>query len=303
MFDKGRQKRVNFEPVPLSMGESFAVRRFFLPQFSSPWHFHPEVELTWIVNSSGQRFVGDSIEWFGPGDLVLVGSSLPHLWRNSSAASRRRDYAHSLVIQFRADSFGQPFWDLPEMTSIRDLFRRAGQGLCFHGATQRETCKALRRIQGQTGARRLMNLLSILERLAESREFRCLASPGFRPRVDAQSADRLQRCYDFILREASRNIRLDEVAAVAGLSNYAFCRYFKKTTGKTLISFVNEIRISKACRLLIGTQMSITDVCFASGFNNLSNFNRQFRAIRRSSPREFRQRYTSQTAVHVADDR
>ena len=303
MLDNGRHKRASFEPVPLPMGQSFAVRTFFLPQFSSPWHFHLEIELTWIVNSSGQRFVGDSVELFEPGDLVLIGSSLPHVWRNSSAASRRRDYARSLVIQFRADTFGQPFLDLPEMTSIRDLFRRARQGLCFHGATQRETCKALRKIQGQTGARRLLNLLGILERLAESREFRCLASPGFRPQVDAQSADQMQRCYDFILQEASRNIRLSEVAAVAGLSNFAFCRYFKKATGKTLISFVNEIRISQACRLLIDTQMSITDVCFASGFNNLSNFNRQFRAIRRSSPREFRQRYASQTTVHVANDR
>ena len=280
--------RADFEKVPLRGGESFAYREFRLPRFPSPWHFHPEVELTYVVNSRGQRFVGDSIEAFDAGDLVLIGSNLPHYWRSYSEARAPAEFAHSLVIQFYADFLGERFLAAPEVRPVASLLRRAARGIRFSGNVRDRAAEVIRRLGSMEGPARLAALIGVLGDLAASKEGRYLSTPGFTPNLDDQASERISRCHRYVFGNLDTGIRLEEAAHEAGMSPGAFCRYFRKVTGKTFFDFVNEIRTGQACRLLIETDGNVTDICYASGFSSVSNFNRRFRERLGVSPRDYR---------------
>jgi len=287
--------KADYEKVPLARGESFACREFRLPRFNSPWHFHPEIELTYIANSSGQRFVGDSIEPFESGDLVLVGANLPHFWRNFATAKSRTEFAHSLVIQFRSDFLGETFLEAPELRPVADLLERAKRGLQFSGATRDRVAEAIRKMKGMSGPGRVANLLTMLAQLAAADDWRILSSSGFAPNLDENAVDRIARCHRYVFANIEGEIRLEGAAAAAGMSPSAFCRYFRRATGKTFFDFVNELRTGQACRLLIETDLSITGICYAAGFSSLSNFNRRFREHKGVTPREFRRAHTPES--------
>ena len=280
--------QAHFEHIPLQEGESFACREFDKPRFTSPWHFHPEIELTSIVEGSGHRFVGDSIEQFDPGDLVLLGTNLPHYWRSSDNPAPNRSRAHSLFIQFRPDFLGDRFFSAPELQPVTALLDRAGRGLHFTGPTRDRVAAAIQGMRSLPGPARIASLLDVLHDLACSSESRVLSSPGFSPDLDRLSADRIARCHRYVFDNLDGNIRLDQAARAAGLCPSAFCRYFRRSTGKRFFDVVNELRISRACRLLVETELSVTDICYAAGFSSLSNFNRHFRSRRGVTPRQFR---------------
>jgi AraC-like DNA-binding protein len=269
--------RARPERISTSPAASFAVKRRRDPRFEFAWHFHPEVELTWIVRSRGRRFVGDSIEDYRDGDLVLLGPNLPHTWHSEPGRHE------AVVVQFAPDFLG----DLPELLGVRKLIDRASRGLAFGGRALKAVSRLLENVADVEGLPRLRGLLEILERLATVRDVRALSSRAFRePRKE--DMERIDRVCRWIAERFAEDVSLPEAAGVAHLSVPAFCRFFKSRTGKTLVGYLTELRIGRACRLLMETDRSVSDVGFASGFNNLSNFNRRFRALKGVSPREFR---------------
>lgn len=279
--------RAVFMKVENESAASFHVEENLIGSFDAPWHFHPEFELTQIIESRGKRFVGDHIEPFAQGDLVLLGPNLPHLWLNDPGTKR----AHAVVVQFLPSFMGPDFLKLPEAREVSRLLDKAGRGLHFRGKTAVAAGEAMRRLLKLQGMERLLQLLEILRTLASARYVRVLSGAKFHPVLDTKAEERINRACRFIIGHFQEDIGLNEVAGAACMSPAAFSRYFKQLTGSNVIEFLTQTRVDAATRLLIETDQSVAEICYATGFNNLSNFNRRFRSIKGLSPSELRRQW------------
>ncbi|KAA5547466.1 AraC family transcriptional regulator [Adhaeribacter rhizoryzae] len=272
--------------------QSFAVRQQVNPLFYNQWHYHEELELTYVQEGSGIRFVGDSIQNFQAGDLILLGSNLPHFWRgeNQTAANESTE-CQAMVVQFTANFWGDTFLDLPELSIIKELFRKARRGIHIKGETRQRVAEQMQAMVGAKGLDRLTALLHILQLIALSSETTFLSSDGFNIPLNDQDTRRIAKIHAFTLANFSQKIKLEEVAATVHLSPNAFCRYFKTHTRKTYSQFLLEIRIGHACKLLMEDRLSIGQICLESGFANFSNFNRYFKAITNLTPQAYARMY------------
>lgn len=280
--------RARFEKIAPAPGRSLVALERRLARFDAPWHFHPEIELTLIVASRGRRFVGDSIEPFGPGDLVLIGPNLPHFWHNEGRP-RAGEKAHSVVVQFLPDFWGAELWEKPELAQVRRLLARAERGLHFPARAAAPIAERLRRLPSLEGLSAALELLAVLQALAGLRPgARPLASVGYAPSLDRRTKDRLARVYAFLLARFRDPLTLAEIAREAAMTPAGFSRHFKRVTGRNVSTFLNELRIGHAARLLGETTRTVGDIAVDSGFATLSNFNRRFREQLRCAPRDYR---------------
>ncbi len=276
-----------------SFDSSFQIQHARVSHMYDSWHYHYELELNLALTGEGTRYVGDSIESFDGPDLVLVGPELPHVWRNDSRYYQNEPGLKVEVINFffLPDFAGEGFLDLPELKPIKNLFDKARRGLKFYGNTRSTVAKKMQHLVTQDEGRRFIELLDILFVLAESTECSPLASPGFISTPKDKDLDKINKVYDYVINNFRDKISLEDVAEVANMSVAAFCRYFKNTTRKTLVQFINEIRTGYACKLLLDDKMTINQICYESGFNNLSNFNRKFKSITGYSPKDYKQKH------------
>ncbi len=255
-------------------------------QFEYAWHYHPEYELTLICNSRGRRFVGDHISDYADGDLVLLGPNLPHTWCSDTHVAQR---PHRAIVAHFSDSFvGNAIQHCPELHQVRMLLDRSLRGLSFTGPTRDWVAHELELAVQLSGLPCLVALLSILNRLATSPGSHPIASQWYTPPRDDQMNARIDIVCRYLVNHFTEPIQQAEVADLIGFSPAAFSRFFKRTTGKTFVSYLNELRIGHACRLLSDSRISITTVGFNSGYLNLSNFNRTFRRFKGVSPRQYR---------------
>ena len=268
---------------------SFSYSNEECPHFYDEFHYHPEIELTLITKGEGTRFVGDNIERFHDEDLVLVGSNLPHVWKNDDAYYSKESSlkANSVVIHFHPDFLGREFFDLPETASIRNLLQKASAGLALNGNVKRSVSSAMKRMAKQGNFERLITLISILRDISLSVEVRTLASPAMVDAYKLHESDRMKKIHQYIITNFKNEIRLEDVARIANMTPTAFSRYFKQRTRKTFSFFLNEVRIGYACQLLIENRLKIGQICYESGFTNLSNFNVQFKAIVKKTPQQY----------------
>lgn len=294
--DGGRQPRgpacsatASFEQVPTATDESFGVFMYDRPRFERGWHFHPEAELTLILESSGRRFVGDHIGTFEPGDLVLLGPNLPHMWRNETLLLPRRQRARSIYMHFWSAWLDGTKESLYELHDIRDLLGRASQGLSFTGPAREYAARELERLVGMSGLRRLLGFLELLQGLAESSGAEPLASAGFAPELDRFTCERIRRIHRHVYQNFSSAIAHQDLARLAGLSPAALSKFFRRTTGRTLTEFINEVRVGEAVRRLLDTTANVSEIAYASGFESLAHFNATFRRIKQVNPSRFRQ--------------
>ncbi|MGY6744196.1 MAG: AraC family transcriptional regulator [Cecembia sp.] len=266
--------------------KSFISAVHAFPHFLNVWHYHPEIELVYIVQSEGTRFIGDSIQPFEAGQLVMIGEKLPHLWQNNPEYFEKSSgmLAEAITIHFKKDFAGMAFLELPEMMAIQDLLQKADQGILFSKSVAEIVREKMYAIHQAEGFERMMLFLDLLQTLATTQAYNLLSSRGF-VHPKEQSGDlRIDKVYSFTFANFRRNISLEEVADIANLNPTAFCRFFKKHTNKNYSRFLNEIRIGYACKLLLEERLNISEVGYASGFNNLSNFNRQFKSLMNISP-------------------
>jgi AraC-like DNA-binding protein len=275
------------EKIPHDRNHSFTFFESQGRRFACPFHHHPEIELTLIASSSGHRYVGDHIGRFTPGDLVLMGPHLPHSYINDTKSSGR---AHSVVLQFLPKRLGSDFFQSGELRNIRHLLERCRVGLSFQGRTRDKIAPLLFQLLSLEGAARLMGFLNILDILARSKDFRALASPTYSPALALYQGERINRVCELISRKFKEGITQSEAARTAHMSPPSFSRFFRRATNRTFRAFLNEVRIGHATRLLLETDYTITEVCYGSGFGNLSNFNRQFLKLRKVSPRAYRRK-------------
>jgi AraC-like DNA-binding protein len=275
-----------FEQTPQRQWESFHCEVVRGPGYGAAWHFHPEFQITLVLKSTGYRLVGDNITPLTPGDLVLVGSNLPHVWQQDAGGGRGA--VHAIVVRFLDTWLGREFLEIPEAAAVKRLLKRAGRGLRVTGRTREAVADQMQRLSGAKGLNRVAALLGILETLAQSRELQPIASAGFVPSLASDDQGRMARVTAHIHAHLTGAIDRTTVARAAHLSAGAFSRFFKLRTGKTLPEYVNELRVGRACRLLAEEDRKVTDVALDCGFRNLPNFNRRFREITRQTPREYR---------------
>lgn len=272
-----------FERLTPAAGASF-VRWFTRKKaFEFKWHYHSEYELTYIVRSRGARYVGDHIGPYEDGDFVLLGSDLPHTWCSDEVGSSTNT---AFVIQFSSSLLGPEMARIPEMKYIGRLLQSSSRGIVFPPSTRWR--KAMERIVREKGLSSLIGLLCLLEELARCRARKFLASVNYSPKLTRDNETRFADAHRFILQNYCSPLRLEQVARVANLSSSAFSRSFTRMTGKPFQNFVTELRIGHACELLSSGSLTITEIAYASGFENLSNFNRRFRDLKGMTPTEFR---------------
>lgn len=283
------------EYLPRNSGESFVTRYFDYTYYPTPWHFHPEYEIVLVTESTGRRFIGDQISRFEPGDMVLLGPYLPHTYQNDPEYLNENPVlrAKSIVVHFREDTFGDNFFTLPEAQRIVTLLARSVKGLEISGKTNDLISQKLHELIDAKAMHRWVLLVDILDILSKSQDIRPICTNIITGQNKTET-DRMSRILDFVNKSYNRDITLAEVAALANMAENSFSRYFSQRTRKSFTSYVNEVRLSHASKLLIETNKNITDICFESGFNNLSNFNRQFRAVYHNNPVGFRKVYQNQ---------
>ena len=276
-----------------SLSSSFALKEEILPYIKIGWHFHPEYELVLFTESTGKRFIGNHTDNLCPGDLLLIGPNLPHYMRNDEIYYQRDSdlRIRAVVVHFRYDFIGEKFFDYPEMSCIKKLLQNSSRGIQVLGKKQAEAAVRMEELLHLEGYERLRCLLDILHIISQSPEQKLLSSIGFQNSFTLQDAERINKVFSYILKNFSEEVSLKEAAAQAHMITSAFCKFFKKRTGKTFSHVLNEIRIGHACRLFIEQGLSVSDVCYSSGYNSLSYFNRQFKANTKYSPLEYRARF------------
>ena len=280
------------EHLPKEKDHSFVVKFFDYNYYPTPWHYHPEYEIVMVTESNGKRFIGDNISDFHPGNLAFIGPNIPHTYRNDdkyyeeSAALR----AKSIVIHFTEASLGNDFLQLPEARLLSNLFERSLHGLDIYGDTHQGISKKLFDIVSLAGLKRWLCLVEILLELAESKNLAPITKithVGY----NEKESKRLCNVFDWVTTNFEKDIKLSEAARIAQMNENAFSRFFSLRTRKTFSGFVQELRLQKAAKLLVENDMTITEVCYECGYNNISNFNRQFLNQYQMNPMTYRKTF------------
>ena len=277
------------ERISPSFGSSMTVKRFDEPCDNrvADWHFHPELEMVYVNGGSGRRHIGNHVSYFGNGDLVFIGSNLPHYGFTDRLTGNRSE----TVVQMRPDFLGEEFFKLAEMSDVLKLFELAKMGLAFTGPSKEVIGGKIESLVELDPFQRLLALLSVLHELANDLEYQILNAQGIVLEIHVQDNNKINKVYDYVRENFRRVITLEEISNLVSMTEPAFCRYFKKISGKTFTRFVNEYRLAYASKLLAEDPSSITEICYKSGFNNFSHFNKTFKALTGKSPSEYRRHF------------
>jgi AraC-like DNA-binding protein len=281
-----------FEKVTVPEGASWSLlHRRLEDGIPFYWHYHPEFELTLTLNSRGQRYIGDAIETYDDGDLVLLGPNLPHTWCSAERIDARRPHI-ALVMWFTEAWAGSVTAALAEMRPVAPLLSRSGRAIAFSGTAAAAARPIIETIPELNPTDRLLRLMEVLSLLAADTGYRLIAGPSSdRARVDSPDQDRVKRVLDFLHAHYRERIAITELADVAALSQSGFHRLFRRHTRLTVSDYVAELRIGQACALLVNGNQPIAHIADEVGYGNLANFNRQFRALKKMTPRDFRRSF------------
>ncbi len=282
-----------FEKVPQLYDQSFYVNDMIRKYFPSPLHFHPEVEILYVLKGFGTRMVGDSVAHFAPGDLVMIGPDTPHVWFSDPVFYQPNNQLkiRTIYIQFSESIFEHAFGGLAELSHIRKLIQRSGRGIRFPVHQHKDIVSMMEKIACAKGFERLNLLLSILHAMAASKHASYLSQPREKDLLNTKDCERINKVYGYVMQNFAEDISLEDVAGKASMAVQSFCRYFKTHTNKTFTTFLNEIRISHACNLLKNDNLPVMDVCYASGYHHFSHFCSKFKAVTGYTPLQYRKRY------------
>jgi len=280
------QKKPTLEKITPNFGSSLLVKKHkeFLKTNIPFWHFHPEIELVYVNKGKGKRHIGNHLSYFNNSQLVLIGSNLPHI----GYIDRLTTNGSETLIQFLPDFLGKDFFKIPEMAAIDALFERAKKGIRFNIEIKQRIGAKIEKLVELEGANRITSFIEILNDLATTDDYTLLNANGYAFESTHQDSDKIEVVYKHINKNFKEHISLEEISGLVSMTVPAFCRYFKKTTGKTFTKLVNEYRVVHATKLLAESNMSITDVCFECGFNNFSHFNKLFKEFAGKSAKVYR---------------
>ena len=285
--------KANFQHLGFDhVEDSFLCYWVRSPFFGFHWHYHPELEITYVHHGQGIRLVGNNVGNFSSGDFVFLGSNLPHTWISDDDFKQKPDNMEVVVLQFPPQLFSKEWLEIPEMANVQRLFKNAGRGIRFSPEVKAKAVAILLEMTELAGFERFQQLLSLLHLLGSEKKPTLLASAGFIPTLNSATEQRILTVCKFIHDHFTEVIKLDEVALLANMNTSAFCRFFRKMTGQTVMDYVTDLRIGKACNLLIEQdKKSISEIAYQAGFNSQTLFNRKFLQKKQMTPSLFRQRY------------
>jgi AraC-like DNA-binding protein len=280
--------KATYRRLSTPIEQAFHIRKDVCDAFEDKWHFHDMCELVYIEQGSGYRLVGDSIDSFSEGEVVLLGSRLPHVWKSQHSRNvyEKEIKCAAYVVQFPINFLGESFFELSESRAIKNLLSKAKRGIVFNRSTGKYLAERIIMMSEQQGMNRLVIFLDILQYAAKTSKYQLLASPRF---LDSKvgSDKKMNAIFDYILDNFRDDIQLGEVAKIAGMNKTSFCRYFKNKTNITFSRFLNELRIGYACKLITEDTISINEAAYISGFNSPSYFYYQFKKIKGITPKRY----------------
>ena len=280
---------------PIPQEHAFVIRHLRETHFDPNLHFHSEYQVFIVLKGTGTKFIGDHVSPFKPGEVVVTGPNLPHLWRNDHEYFEAKGMmTEGIVIYFHENFMGNEFLQKTEMHRIKQLLTRASRGIEIQGQTRDHVQRMMFRLLEQKEFESVLMLLELLNVLAATTEYRLLSSQGYSNNLRDTDTERMNRIHEFVMKKFREKITLDEAASHANMSPTSFSRYFKNHANKTFSHFLTEIRIGYSCKLLQEGDNAISEVGYASGFNTLSNFNRQFKSLTNYTPLEYKKIYTGQ---------
>ena len=274
------------EKISPDFGSSILVKKHteFLKEIKAFWHFHPEIELVYVDKGKGKTHIGNHLSYFNNSQLLLIGANLPH----NGFTDRLTTNGSETLVQFKPEFLGDAFFEIPEMKPILTLFEKAKKGIVFGVKTKQKLGAKIQKLTEKKGFKQILILLDILHTLSKSDDYTLLNADGFAFEAQPQNNNKIDEIFKYINENFNQHISLDEVADLVSMTVPAFCRFFKKSTGKTFTKLVNEYRVVHATKLLSESQSSITDICFECGFNNFSHFNKLFREFTGKSASKYR---------------
>lgn len=270
--------------------DSIYVKELNLSHLEDQFHYHNAYEISYMLKSNGRRVIGDNIEDFTDGDLTLMAPHVPHVSYTDKdyCLSDNNPKVHALVVYFNPDWLTDIHFNSPDLIRVRELFENMKRGIKIFGQTKKKVVKSIFRLKTSYGLERIITLLDILVVISKSEEFACLASEGYTHLSNKKDVKRIDEVYQYVKEHFKDKIMLEDIASNANMTPTAFCKYFKNRTNKTFSNFVNEIRIGYACKLLCEENLTISQICFECGFNNLTNFNRNFKRFNKMVPSEYK---------------
>lgn len=283
--------KASYEVLQPASGHSFLVRKFGKTAFDAPYHFHEEYELTYILHGRGKRYVGSHMEDFTAGDLVLLGSNLPHCWK-LEATEQEHEEASAIVIQFSANFLGDEFFNKDELQGIKKLLQKSGSGISFNSGTRNIVNRGMKQLTEEKGNfKMLITLLEILQRLAFSNEYTLLDQQRSMAEQSRAEQERINPVFAYLVENFRRQVSLDVASGIAHMTPNAFCKYFKKITRKTFMETVIEYRLNYATQQLVQTDKPISEISFDSGFGDVSHFYKMFKHKMHQSPLNYRKNF------------
>jgi AraC-like DNA-binding protein len=283
--------KASYEVLQTSSGHSFLVRKFNKLGFDAPYHFHEEFELTYILHGSGKRYVGSHMEPFADGDLVLLGSNLPHCWK-LEADDKEGSEASAIVIQFSPNFLGDDVFNKPEFQNIKKLLEKSASGMSFNAGTRDAANRSLKHLAGEkNNFRMLISLLEILQRLAVSNEYTLLDQQRSVAEQSKAEQERINPVIAYLVENFRGQVSLDVASGIAHMTPNAFCKYFKKITRKTFMETVIGYRLNYATQQLVQTDKPISEISFDSGFGDVSHFYKMFKHKMHQSPLNYRKNF------------
>lgn len=281
--------------APILGEKKIWVKKINKPYFDHPFHFHKLCELTWVEKSHGKLIIGDYVGNFSENELVLASPELPHLWKCDASYYRKNSslYTKAIGLYFPQEFIHSISDDTTATSMYGELMCKAERGMRFYGDTKTKVISKLRELIQSNGLLQLGTFLQVIDILSYSNEFEYLASVGYKKSSNSNDMERFNEVYQFLLKNFSRDIMLEEVARVCNMTPNSFCRFFKQKTQKTFTYFLNEIRIGHAKKLLQSKNYTIKDICYECGYNNPVNFFSFFKQMTNQTPREYRKRVLS----------
>ena len=281
-----KNMKPTLEKITPDFGSSILAKTHteFLKHIPAFWHFHPEIELVYVNKGKGKRHIGNHLSYFNNSQLLLIGSNLPH----NGFTDRLTTNGSETLIQFKPDFLGDTFFNAPEMIPIKNLFEKAKKGILFGVKTKRKLGPKIEKIAEKGGFKQILILLEVLHTLSRSDDYTILNADGFAFETQPQDSSKIDLVFKHINENFNQHISLGEISDLVSMTVPAFCRFFKKTTGKTFTKLVNEYRVVHATKLLSESQTSITDISYECGFNNFSHFNKLFKEFTGKSASKYR---------------
>lgn len=273
----------------------FVIRHLEEKHFDPVWHAHSEYQLFVVLGGTGTRFIGDSIKSFRPGELILTGPHLPHVWRSDETYfDRNNSFSTSGIVIYLNESFlGDHILEKEEMILLKKLFTKSMRGLEFYGPKKNQVISLMKELILLQGIPSVIHLLNILEILAGAKEYHYISSTTYDDAFDQNETDRLNKVYEYAFKNFRKKVLLEDLAELLHMTPTSFSRYFTIKNNKPFSRFIAEIRIKHACKMLTETDESIAQICYDCGFNTLSNFNKQFKGIMLKKPSQYKKEFMS----------